>query len=155
MFVEASKVIPAAPHAVWKLLSDLTRLKDWLPIEAEFTFTNGTQAAPGVVIGVKRPSGMGLIELEQHFDRVEEPKLLAWRHEKEKLGGKAITQVKDFSTTIAMLPEGDNQTRVTIRSTWTPVGIVGNIASNMIKPRIQREFNSALENIAQLAPQMA
>jgi carbon monoxide dehydrogenase subunit G len=155
MICEASKLIPATPEAVWNLLSDLTRLKEWLPIEAEFNLNNGTQAAPGVVIGVKRPPSMGLIELEQHIDRADAPTLLAWRHEKEKLGGKAITQVKDFSTTIAMLPEGDNQTRVTIRSTWTPVGIMGNIASNMIKPRIQREFESALENIAQLAPQMA
>ncbi len=79
MLCEASKIVPATPQAVWKLISDLSRLKDWLPVQAEFTFKNGTKAAPGVVIGVKRPSSMGLIELEQHFDRVDEPNFLAWR----------------------------------------------------------------------------
>jgi carbon monoxide dehydrogenase subunit G len=151
MFCEASKLIPATPQAIWNLLSDLSRLKDWLPIQAEFIFKNGTHAAPGVVIGVKRPSSMGLIELEQHFDRVEAPNLLAWRHENEKIGGKPLTQVKGFTTTIAISPQGDAQSQVTVRSTWTPVGIMGTIASGMIKPKVQREFEAALENIARLA----
>ena len=151
MNCEATRLLPATPDQVWQVVADLSRLKDWLPVEAEISLPYGSLAAVGVIIGIKRPSQMGLIELEQQIGLCEAPKLISWRHVKELLGGKPITQIKDFATTISIAPEAAGKTRVTVRSTWTPVGIMGTAASSMMKPRMQKEYEQALANIERLA----
>jgi carbon monoxide dehydrogenase subunit G len=150
MFCEVSRVIPAAPTTVWQVLGDLARLKDWLPVQVEIALPQGTRAAVGAVIQVKRQTRVGLIEIDQCIDHCEEAALLAWKHTREVLNGSAVTQVKDFSTTISLVASGENQTRVTVRSIWSSVGPMGILTSTMLKPRLLQEYATALENIEKL-----
>jgi carbon monoxide dehydrogenase subunit G len=151
MHCEATRLVSSPPETIWNIIADLSRLNQWLPVQAQITLPGATRAAPGVVVGIKRPSHMGLVELEQIFGLADEPKMLTWRNNKEMLNGKPITQIKDFATTMSLAPDASGQTRVTVRSTWTPVGIMGAAASAMMKPRMQKEYEQALENIERLA----
>ncbi len=151
MHCEATRLVPSPPEAIWNIVADLSRLKQWLPVQAEITLPGATRAAPGVVVGIKRPSHMGMVELEQIFGLTDEPRMLSWHNNKETLNGKPITQIKDFATTMSLAPDASGQTRVTVRSTWTPVGIMGAAASAMMKPRMQKEYEQALENIERIA----
>jgi len=151
VFCEATRVIAVPPDRVWPLLVDLTRLNEWLPVKAEITLPPGvTHAAPGVIVGVKRQTQLGMVGLEQVFGLCDAPRMLSWRNQNERLDGKPITQVKDFATTISLVGEAGGRTRITARSAWTPVGIMGTAASAMMKPRMQKEFEQALENLEKL-----
>jgi hypothetical protein len=148
MFCESSRILPIPPDRVWPVLSDLTRLNDWLPVKAEITLPPGVKsAAPGVVIRVLRQSPMGMVDLEQVIGICDPPRMLTWRNQNERLEGKPITQVKDFSTTVSLIGEPGGRTRVTVRSTWTPVGVMGAAVSAMLKPRMQKEYEQALVNL--------
>jgi len=151
LFCEATRLIPAPPDKIWPLLIDLTRLNEWLPVKAEITLPPGvTQAAPGVIVNVKRQTQLGMVDLEQIFGLCDAPRMLTWRNQNERLDGKPITQVKDFAATISLVGEAGGRSRITARATWTPVGIMGTAASALMKPRMQKEFEQALENIEKL-----
>jgi carbon monoxide dehydrogenase subunit G len=151
MLCESSRILPVPPDSVWPVLTDLRRLNDWLPVKAEITLPPGvTHAAPGVVVRVLRPSQLGMVDLEQVIGVCDPPRMLTWRNQNERLEGKPITQVKDFATTISLIGEPGGRTRVTVRSTWTPVGIMGSAASALMKPRMQKEYEQALANLEQI-----
>jgi len=141
----------APPDRVWPLLADLSRLNEWLPVKAEITLPPGvTQVAQGVIVGVKRQTQLGMVDLEQVFGLCDAPRMLSWRNQHERLDGKSITQIKDFATTISLIGEAGARTRITVRSAWTPVGIMGTAASALMRPRMQKEFEQALENLEKL-----
>jgi uncharacterized protein YndB with AHSA1/START domain len=148
---ESSRIIPAPAQSIWRVIADLTRLKDWLPIQAEMQFPGGTEAKPGVVIHIERDSPMGRVKFDQVFERCEEPSVMVWYHKNEMLHGKPITQIKDFTTFVLLEPRPDNTTHVVVRSQWTSVGMMGSIGTNLLKPRLKKEYETALENIAKLA----
>lgn len=150
-FVEVSLLVPCTPQAVWDIVSDFNRFAEWLPVKADIEFPNGKAAAVGVYVKVERESGMGRVHLEQVFDRVEEPKLLGWTNRNETLGGKPITQIKNFTTALTLTPTEDGKTLVKIRSDWTPVGIMGSMANGFMKPKLKQEYEAGLKNIARLA----
>jgi hypothetical protein len=151
MFCESSRILPVAPAQVWPVLTDLTRLNDWLPVKAEITLPPGViLAAPGIVVHVRRPSQLGMVELDQVIGICDPPRMLTWRNQNERLEGKPITQVKDFSTTISLIGEPGGRTRVTVRSSWTPVGVMGAAVSAMMKPRMAKEYDQALVNLEQI-----
>jgi carbon monoxide dehydrogenase subunit G len=148
---EGSRIIPAPVQSIWRIMADLSRLKDWLPVQADMQFPNGTEAKPGVVVHVERDSAMGRVKFDQVFDRCDEPSTMIWHNQNETLHGKPITQIKDFTTSVLLEPRPDNSTHVVVRSQWTSVGMMGTIASNMVKPRIRKEYEQALANIEKLA----
>ena len=150
-FVEVGLIIPCTPQAVWNIVADFNRFAEWLPVKADIQFPNGTTAAVGVCVKVERESGMGRVHLEQVFDRVDAPKLLGWVNRNETLGGKPITQIKNFTTALTLTPTDDGKTLVKIRSDWTPVGIMGSMANSFMKPRLKHEYEEGLKNIARLA----
>ncbi len=151
VFCEATRLVPAPPERVWAVIADLARLKEWLPIQAEFSFPGGMQAASGTSIHVRRPSNFGLVELDQIIERCEPPACLSWRNANETLAGKPVQQIKDFNTILTLALAAPEQTHITVRSEWTPVGVLGSIATSLLKPRLQRECGAALENIERLA----
>ncbi len=150
-FIEVGLIIPANPDAVWKVVADFQRFAEWLPVKAEIKFPDGMEAKVGVVVQVERESGMGRVHFEQVFDRVDAPKLLGWSNRNERLGGKPITQIKEFKTALTLDPTADGKTLLKIRSDWTPVGMMGAMANNFMKPRLKQEYEAALKNIARLA----
>lgn len=150
-FCEVSLNIPAAPDAIWGVLADLKRLPDWLPVKVDLEFPSGTTAAPGVIVKVQRDSAMGRVQLEQVFERVEAPSTLTWKNRNELLAGKPVTQIKNFATILTLKPLAPTQTQVTLRSDWTPVGMMGAMANGFLKPKLKQEYESALANIARLA----
>jgi len=149
--IEVSRLIPASAEAIWSVISDLNRVREWAPIKAVLEFPNGMAAAPGVVVKVEQDTPMGRVALEQVFARCEPPTLLTWTNRGETLGGKPVTQIKDFGTEISLETMAEKQTKVTVRSRWTAVGLMGLVANNVIKPRLKREYDVSLQNIERLA----
>ena len=149
--MEVSRTVPASAASIWKIVTDLKRMPDWLPVKAKLELPDGTAAAPGVKIRIEPDSALGRVHLEQRFDRLEEPRLIAWSHHHETIGGKPVTQIKEFTTEIALEPAGDNQTKLTVRSRWTAVGMMGIVANSLLKPRLRHEYEQALQNIERLA----
>jgi len=148
---EISRLIPCSAQAIWHVVADLTRLKDWVPVQAEMQFPNGTVAKPGVVIHIERDSPLGRVKFDQVFERCEEPSVMVWHNKNEMLPGKPITQIKDFVTFFLLEPRPENKTQVVVRSQWTSVGMMRTIGTNMLKPRLKKEYETALANIEKLA----
>jgi hypothetical protein len=148
---EVSLNIPATPEAIWSVLVDLKRLPEWLPVKVDLEYPQGATAAPGVFIKVQRDSAMGRVQLEQVFEHVDAPSVLTWKNRHETLAGKPVTQIKDFSTAMTLKRLAENQTQLTLRSEWTPVGMMGAMANSFLKPKLKQEYEAALANIARLA----
>jgi uncharacterized protein YndB with AHSA1/START domain len=149
--IEVSRLIPASAETIWSIVTDLKRLPDWLPVKADLEFPDGTVAAPGVRIKVERESALGRVHLEQHFQRLEQPRLIAWSHHHETVGGKPVTQIKEFTTEMLLERASEQQTKMTVRSRWTSVGLMGVVANSLLKPRLKHECELALQNIERLA----
>ena len=119
--VRAERSIPAAPDELWPLVSDAARLPEWFAFAERVEVLDGPDGA-----GQRRRQhghwGKKRSEVDQVVTRWEPGRVLAWRHEAERLDGKPAPRFAastDFS--IELAPE-DGGTRVRLRSAQVPAG---------------------------------
>ena len=139
MTVKRYRVIDAAPEAVWDLVSDPHHLPRWWPqvqrVE-EVTDDAWTKV-------LKSPKGK---TVRADYTRLESRpgRRVVWRQEVEESPFEAI--LEEAVTTISIEPEGDDATRVELRSEQELAGRY-RYGGFLLKRATRRQLDEALDGI--------
>ena len=146
--VRAEQSIPAAPDALWPLVSDPERLPEW------FSFAERVEVLAGPEgVGQRRRQhghwGRKPSEVDQVITRWEPSRALAWRHEAERLDGKPAPRFAastDF--TIQLVPAG-RATIVRLHSAQQPAGVLRGLVIRAFGRReVAKSLRDSLDRLA-------
>jgi uncharacterized protein YndB with AHSA1/START domain len=117
--VIAERTIPAAPDAIWPLLDDPARLREW------FAFADGGEVLEGDGVGRRQRMhghwGSKRSEIDQVVVEHDPPRRLAWRHEAERLDGKPAPRFAASTTfTMTLEPRGSGASSLRLHSQQEP-----------------------------------
>jgi uncharacterized protein YndB with AHSA1/START domain len=131
--VIAQRTIPAGPEAIWPLLDDPARLREW------FAFADGGEVLEGVGVGRRQRIhgrwGRKRSEIDQVIVEHDPPRRLAWRHEAERLDGRPAPRFAAETLFTATLDPVDGGTRVTLHSAQRPASVLRGVVIRMFGRR--------------------
>lgn len=150
--VEISReaIIPARPDEVWAIVEDVRRLPMW------FAFCDRAELIEGSGIGRRQRIGgrwgPRRAEIDQVVTAYEPGRLLAWRHEAERLNGKPAPQYsKDTQLSIWLEADGGG-TRVRLVSRQEPAGPIRGLLMKMgAGKEIGSKLDKSLERLKMVA----
>ena len=149
--VVCERRIEAPPERVWPLVDEVARLPEW------FTFAERAELLEGSGKGRRQRIygrfGRKRSEVDQVVVAYEPGRLLAWRHEAERLDGKPAPQfARETVFTIELEPEG-GATRVRLVSRQEPAGPLRGLAIRLFgKREVAQHLERSLERLANLPP---
>lgn len=112
--------IPAPPERIWSLVESVERLPEWL------TFAERAELLAGSGSGRRQRIhgrwGKKRSEVDQLVTDYEPNRLLAWRHEAERLDGKPAPRFAAETRLAIRLEPADGGTRVRLESRQRPAG---------------------------------
>ena len=135
------------PAALWPLVDDPRRLPEW------FTFAEEGELLEGEGVGRRQRIygrwGKKRSEVDQVVVEREEGRVLAWRHEAERLDGKPAPRfASETLFEIRLEPEGEG-TRVRLHSRQEPAGrIRGLVIRAFGKREVAQNMERSLERLA-------
>jgi uncharacterized protein YndB with AHSA1/START domain len=145
--VTASRVIPAAPEAVWDLLDDPSRLGEWLAFADRGELLGG--AGAGRRQRMHGHWGRKRSEIDQLVVVHDPPRRLAWRHEAERLDGRPAPRFAASTVFTATLEPQDAGTRVTLRSEQEPASALKGVVIRLFGRReIAQKLGESLDRLA-------
>src|SRR3954471_9904959 len=145
--VSATRSIPAAPDEVWPLLDDPTRLGEW------FAFADTGEVLEGDGVGRRQRMhghwGRKRSEIDQVVVEHDPPRRLAWRHEAERLDGKAPARLAARPTlTMTLEPAGAHASRLRLRSEQEPASALRGIVIRLFGRReIAQKLEESLDRL--------
>jgi len=139
--IKRRRVIEAKPQAVWELVSDPHHLPRWWP-QVQRVEEVSDDAWTKVL---RSPKGK---TVRADYTRVEsEPeRRLVWRQEVEESPFEAI--LEEAVTTVSIEPDGDDATRVELRSEQQLAGRY-RYGGFLLKRATRRQLDEALDGIEQ------
>lgn len=142
--VTASKVVPVPPEAVWELVSDTTRYAEYIEGTDEVSRSDGP-AADGVTYDEVNPI-LGPWKARTSWTVIEfEPP----RRQRHRSSDLPLTSRMDVIMDVA--PEGDGS-RVTFALEGdTSLGPIGAAFGKLMRPQIEKDNRTSLDNFAELA----
>lgn len=148
---DVSATVAAAPDAVWKILSDPARLKDWMsrvkkvkPL-SKGTLKDGSRLR--VTVGFGEHTWITTVEIAG-FDR---PHLMLWEHSDDEFDGKPFDLIRDARTEFALKP-AKGGTQLSARVGFEPHGFKAILGANYIlKHKFQPMMEESLKALAKLA----
>lgn len=141
--------VHARPEALWPLIDDPRRLPEW------FTFAERGELLEGEGVGRRQRIygrwGKKRSEVDQVVVAREEGRLLAWRHEAERLEGKPAPRfASETNFEIRLEADGDG-TLVRLRSRQQPAGpLRGLVIRAFGRREVAQEMERSLERLAAL-----
>lgn len=111
------RIVEAAPMEVWSAITPLERTPHWLAGVESVEHTGGPLLGAGRKQRVTKLLYNHDVEIDLEIVAWEPERLLSFRHLRESSGGKALTSVRDFHTTVFLQPEG-LWTRVQVEYSW-------------------------------------
>jgi uncharacterized protein YndB with AHSA1/START domain len=125
--------VEAPAKQVWELVDDPSRLPEW------FTFAERVELLEGEGVGRRQRMhgrwGRKRSEVDQVIVEHEPARVLAWRHEAERLDGKPAPRfAADTRFTVRLDPE-DGGTRVRLESRQEPAGAVRGLVMRLFGTR--------------------
>jgi uncharacterized protein YndB with AHSA1/START domain len=139
--------VSAPPEQVWPVVDDPGRLAEW------FTFAERGELLEGEGVGRRQRIhgrwGKKRSEVDQRVVEREPDRLLAWRHEAERLDGKDAPRfARETNFEIRLEPE-DGGTRVRLRSSQEPAGpLRGLVIRAFGRREIAQNMERSLERLA-------
>jgi uncharacterized protein YndB with AHSA1/START domain len=139
--------VDAPPERVWPLVDEPARLPEW------FTFAERGELLEGEGAGRRQRIhgrwGRKRSEVDQLVTEHEPGRLLAWRHEAERLDGKAAPRfARETRFEILLEPDGSG-TLVRLRSRQEPAGPLRGLAIRAVGRReVAGHMERSLERLA-------
>ena len=117
--IERERTIPAAPAQIWEVVASADRLPQW------YARSGKVEVLGGAGLGRRQRVSSTWQGQESEVDQVitafEPGRLLEWRHEAERLGGKAAPRFAlETVVRIKLEADGPASTRVVIESRQRP-----------------------------------
>ena len=143
--IEREAVVPGRPDAVWELVEDVRRLPMW------FAFCQRAELLEGAGIGRRQrisvTSGAKRSEIDQVVTAYEPGRLLTWRNEAERLGGKAAPRYSSESRfSVWLEPEG-SATRVRLVWQQEPSGPIRALMLRSNAKRVGQMMEKSLDRL--------
>ena len=144
--IEREAHVVAKPDDVWTIVEDVRRLPMW------FAFCDRAELLEGSGIGRRQRIGGRWggrrSEIDQVVTAYEPGRLLAWRHEAERLNGKpAPRYAKETTFSVWLEPDGGG-TLVRLVSQQEPAGAIrGSLMKIMGKREIAKRMEKSLERL--------
>lgn len=144
--VSREREIAATPAKLWSLVDEPARLGEW------FTFADSCKLLSGVGLGRRQRMyghwGKKKSEIDQLVVEHVPERLLAWKHEAERLDGKPAPKfARDTHFTIRLEPS-ERGTRVVLRSRQEPNGFLRGLVIRMFGSReIADNLERSLDNL--------
>ena len=139
--VDVSVNIEAEPETVWAVLSDVSRVEEWLTVHDEFD-DPPSKLREGAELQQRVSSGDISAEVEWLIEEVEEPVFMAWR-------GRA-TGGAELRTTYRLVPT-DGGTRVECATDFEiPGGPLGAVAAKVAAPRGRQEAEASRDRLRRI-----
>jgi uncharacterized protein YndB with AHSA1/START domain len=131
--VTRQAVLPAPPDQVWALVDDVDRLPEW------FTFAERAEVLSGAGLGRRHRIhghwGRRRSEVDGVVIAHEPGRLLAWRHEAERLDGKPAPQFARETVFRIELSEYEGGTLVRLVSRQEPASAVKGVVIRLFGRR--------------------
>ncbi len=131
--ITRERTFPAPPERVWAVIEPVARLPEW------FAGISSAELISGAGLGRKQrlagQFGKDHFELEQTVFIYEPARRLAWRHDRELLGGRPAPQISvrvEFYVELEPVKEG---TRVRLVSRQWPGSFLKKIILRAVAPR--------------------
>jgi uncharacterized protein YndB with AHSA1/START domain len=146
--VSAERTISAAPDAIWPLLDDPGRLGEW------FAFADRGEALEGEGVGRRQRMhghwGRKRSEIDQVVVEHDPPRLLAWRHEAERLDGKPAPRFAASTLfTMTLEPAGPGASRLLLRSQQEPASRLRGLVIRLFGRReVATKLEESLERLS-------
>jgi len=144
--VSRSRFLSAPPPEVWRLVSSVERLPEWL------TFAEAAETLEGEGAGrlqrIHGHWGKQRSEVDQRITGWEAPRRLEWRHEAERLDGKpSPVFARETRVEVRLEPEGDG-TRVTLESAQVPASPLKGLLLRLLSRRqLGNAYTRSLERL--------
>jgi uncharacterized protein YndB with AHSA1/START domain len=142
MVVRRERVVPAPPAEVWRIVSDPTRLAAWWPGVSRVEEAS-REAWTTVLVS---PTGKS-VRADYSLVDAEEPKRVRWRHEVEESPFERL--LRDSTTEVALAPEAEGGTRVTVTLDQRPRGWA-RFSPFQLRAAARRQAEGALDGLAGL-----
>lgn len=148
--IEREAVVPARPDAVWTIVEDVRRLPMW------FAFCERAELLEGSGIGRKQRIagrwGSRRSEIDQVVTAYEPGRLLAWRHEAERIDGKPAPRFASETTFTVWLEPEIGGTRVRLVSQQEPAGPIRGLIIKLASAReVARKMEKSLERLGMVS----
>ena len=147
MEIVRERRLEAPPASIWPLVAEVERLPEW------FTFAERVELLAGEGAGRRQRIhgrwGKKRSEVDQLVTDFEPERLLAWRHEAERLDGKPAPRfAKETRFAIRLEPDGKG-TRVRLESHQEPAGPVRGLVMRLFGTReVAGHMERSLERLA-------
>ena len=147
---ERTRRIEASPDVIWPLVDDVTRWPEW------FTEAERAEILSGSGVG-RRQRVYGhargrATEIDSVVIDHEPGRLLRWRHEQERVDGRAgsVVFAKEATAEVQIVPDGSGS-RVTYRLQAEPGSLLNTFMLSVLAPGpIGRSFEVSLGRLAEI-----
>ena len=147
--IERERSIPAPVARVWEVVADAERLPEWYARAARVEVLEGT--------GLGRRQRLSSqwqgqdSEVDQLITAFEPGRLLEWRHEAERLGGRPAPRfASETVLRIKLEAQGPNATRVVMESRQRPADPDKEQAMRGNSEYLGKMFETSLERLEQV-----
>ena len=138
----------ALPHEVWGLISTIEGLSSWYPGVVSAEYAGGPESGAGRRHRMERMLYMHDLQVEQEIVDWEPGHRITLAHRRETIDGSEVVGVSNFTTTVEVLPAGEDGTRVTVEYRWTARLGISWLQSFFLGGRVMgRELLEMLEKI--------
>jgi uncharacterized protein YndB with AHSA1/START domain len=142
--IDYTREMRAPPGQIWAILSDLSRLPDWLEFASKLEERSGDEVAVGTTYTVK-PGG--------RFEPTTHWKVTEVDPGRRQLHTSEMPVISGVKSEIELLDNGT--TRVHVHWRGQPKGLMGRMMRPMFQKRIQQNWERSLENLDDLAAKSA
>jgi uncharacterized protein YndB with AHSA1/START domain len=125
--------VAAGAEQIWQAISDVAAMTSWYPSAKRAETIDGPDEGVGRIQRVKfrREGRTGTVDAE--VVAWEPGRRIAWRQLREFAGSKQSPLLaRDFTTEVHIDEQPDGTCVVSCSSSWVPVGIKGELATNTV-----------------------
>ena len=139
------RVIPSTENLLWALITAVENLPRWIPNAQTAKLLGQQETGIGRRQQLITRGRLGEWAQEQVIIAWEPERRIGWRTLTNKIDAKEIKQIGDLQTIIT-LTKLQEHTKVTIETSWVPLGPRGQLLSLFtLKPAIRKQTKGMLQ----------
>jgi hypothetical protein len=140
--VQVSRRMRAPQAAVWGVMSDLTRLGEWLDFAAAVSDQSGPVAQEGATYSVKPPRA---------YEPVTRWRIVEVVAPTRQVHAAEMPLLHGVTSTIELTEGGDGWVAATVRWRGTPANLLGRLMRSMFQRQVAAGWGRSLAHLDRLA----
>ncbi len=140
----------AGASDIWEAVADVAAMLEWYPKAKTAELIEGPKEGIGRVQRVRYKVGGRNATVDSEVIEWQPERTIAFRQVREFLGTKqAPLLARNMTMRVDIEPDGDGGCEIAVRSSWDPVGLKGELATDtVIRPKAETLVASVLDGMA-------